>query len=299
LQLFATNLKHLKHVERLIKGFNLQQPLAKFVCLPPPKFISAHELSCKAEINQPIVCNEQRWKVIADKVNSRHIGLMLSVGGANVHLGMLYFDLQDTVDIFSHEVSHLLGFVDEYPLVKNHEKCQEAQQKMFSHNIAVLNTYYDGEQRAVREKVLSATPWARYIKRSTPILQPVINGLTKKTLWQVGTPNKYKGEVGLYEAESCQNSSKLTGGYSNTRFSAFKPLNQRTQLRNHSSKFPPQYLDLLKSKPQTYLMPSFHYNIALALYQKGDIEQAKYWLTEATKWESTPLRKRLIGKGEF
>jgi len=302
LQLFATNIKHLKHIELLIKDFKAQQPLAKYICLPTPRYISLEKLDCTANRHEAISCDEAIWEGIAESVHSRHIGLMLKQGGANVHMGILYFDTKDNVDVFSHEISHLLGFVDEYPLIKAHEKCRGVQSKTFSHNIAVLKKFYQGTRKSVRFGILKNIPWAASIKSSTPILQEAVIGENNEMYWRLGTPIEFKDKVGVHIAESCQkatednNVASVQGG---SGLSAFKPLSRRTQLRYFSSDFPVEYLTLLQMKPKAYLMPSFHYNIAFALFQQGQTIDAKYWLEQAAKWEEDPLKKLIILSGEF
>jgi hypothetical protein len=83
-------------------------------------------------------------------VTTRYIAIMLPKGGANVHFGMLYFDAKDSIDVIEHEISHLLGFVDEYPLGKGHSKCRTSQQQISAQNIAVLQNGYQGERSAIR-----------------------------------------------------------------------------------------------------------------------------------------------------
>ena len=299
LQLYATNLAHLKHIEQLISNFKEHQPLGQYVCLPIPRYISIKRLDCVAHEHQAISCDEALWQSEADRVDSRHIGLMLKEGGANVHLGILYFDSEDNTDVFSHEVSHLLGFVDEYPLIKNHDKCQEAQQQSFSHNIAVLKMRYHGKRQAVRARVLASIPWAKQIRTITPILQAFKESSKTKKSWRLGTPKEYKAQLGVFVAESCQQSSQLKGTRLMESFSAFKPVSKRTQLRSFSSPFPAEYIALLKDKSTAYLMPSFHYNIALALYQQGEVNHAKHWLNKASKWENDVSIKERILKGAF
>lgn len=299
LQLFATNLSHLTQLEQLIKSFKAQQPLAHYICLPTPKYISIKQLDCSAKKHQAIFCDEARWQSVAKEVNSRHIGLMLNEGGANVHLGILYFDSQDGIDVFSHEVSHLLGFVDEYPLIKGHDKCQGIQVKPFSYNIAVLKKYYQGDKQKLRSMILKNIPWANSIKAETPILQLVHGRLNKQKIWRLGTPLNEQDNVGVYVSESCHNASKPSSSSQGASYSAFKPLNRRTQLRYFANDFPSEYLTLIEDKPSAYLMPSFHYNIALALYQQGKVTQAKYWLNKAGQWESNQVRKAMILKGGF
>lgn len=302
LQLFATNLSHLKHIDQLIKRFTEQQALAKYICLPTPKYISIKQLDCKAKAEQAISCDESRWQSIAKEVNTRHIGLMLKEGGANVHLGILYFDLNDNSDVFSHEVSHLLGFVDEYPLIKGHDKCQGVQQEVFSHNIAVLKKYYYGEFHEVRANVLDNISWADSIKASTPILQEVASGAGDKKYWRLGTPSDYQNEIGVHLSESCQNSvvgDDVTSTNTELSYSSFKPLFRHTQLRYFENEFPKEYLTILERRPSDFLMPSYHYNIALSLYQQGKSSTVKYWIDKAAEWEDDTVRKLKILKGKL
>jgi len=114
LQLFATNLKHLRQLEQLQLMF-LNERLAPFICLAKPRYLPNIVITCNDSSESAIQCDESKWANVASSVESRHIGLMVEKGGANVHLGMMYLDSDDSIDVFSHEISHLLGFVDEYP----------------------------------------------------------------------------------------------------------------------------------------------------------------------------------------
>ncbi len=311
-QLFATNLKHLMHLEHLVKTFKDKQPLAEYVCLPIPRYISLKRLDCKAKSQQTITCDEARWQDVAEEVKSRHIGLMLSEGGANVHLGILYFDAQDNDKVFSHEISHLLGFIDEYPLIEGHDKCQGIQTEPFSHNMAVLKKYYRGDKQKLRAKILKNVSWANTINSNTPILQRIDEKSNKQKIWRLGTPLKYKEHIGIHFSESCQKSTPDVNSlplYSISRnrkesnlsasYSAFKPLTRRTQLRYFAEEFPKEYISFLQANPSGYLMPSFHYNIALALYQQGEDIAGEYWLKKAVLHENDSIRKVKILRGGF
>ena len=247
---------------------------------------------CKTESDKAIQCDEANWHSIANSVESRYLGLMLEQGGANVHLGMMYFDSQDNIDVFSHEISHLLGFVDEYPLAKYHQKCQQPQLQPFSHNIVVLKSVHHGARKKVRKKILKTIPWAKHISEKTPILQRVLG---KELTWQLGTPENQKGQTGVFVAESCDNSVAAN----KLNFRAYKPLTKRTQLRYFSSYFPDEYLAMLGEPSDVFLMPSFHYNIALAFYQQGNISEAKRWLEQAVLWEESPERIEKVRRGAF
>ncbi len=292
LQMFATNLLHLKQVQTLIQSFQTQ-PLAGFICLPTPRYISLSTLSCDDNKNSAIQCSESQWNTLASTINTRYIGVMLPQGGANVHLGMLYIDAKDNVDVFSHELSHLLGFIDEYPLPENHAKCENIQPAAFSHNVAVLKESYQGERALVRAKVLAKISWGKAIKETTLILQKSINKNQEK--WVLGTPLKYKNEVGVFPAKSCEKSRKLK----KLKARAYQPLNISTQLLHFEEAFPDKYIDFIKNQTNQFLMPSFHYNIALAFFQKGNLTKAKYWLKQAAKKEMIFKRRKRILLGDY
>lgn len=318
IQLFATSLTHLKQVEQIIEDFKYQ-PLNNAICFAPVRYMPIDTLECIQEQDTAIRCDESKWAFFADTIESRYVGIMLPKGGANVHLGMLYFDAQDTVDVVAHEVTHLLGFVDEYPLRVEHITCKAIQKEPFSQNIAVLKNIYQGEQQTIRAHVLAQLPWSKYIKKSTPILHSVTD--LKGTIhWQLGTPKEFQNEIGLFNAQTCDNSNMSKS----SDFNAYKGVYQQTQLQYFSLSFPPLYSLLLKGNYTHYRTPSFHYNIALAYFQKTlisknfsnqlsveplalrqstldkkNIEQANYWLEKAAKWEKTPDRIKKIRQGNF
>lgn len=298
-QLFATNLKHLQHLQRFIINFKRQEALAKFVCLPEPKYINPKYINCNAEKVSPITCDETLWQIVKDNTNTRHVGLMLNEGGANVHFGILYFDSQDDINVFSHEVSHLLGFIDEYPLATTHQICQQAQMNIFSHNIAVIPRFVFGHHAQVRKRVLANIPWASLIKEDTPIIK--LNKSVKGALplWEVGTPEEFNEEVGVFKAETCGYNVNENLSTSAKNSSAFKPLVKRTLLRTLTSEFPELYIELLAMQPTTYLMPSYDYNIALAFYRKGNMDKARFWLNKAARWEQDKVRKKRVLMGDF
>ena len=153
IQLFATSLEHLKHLEKVITDFK-EQSINKAVCFAPVRYIAINALACHNKPEQAIRCDELHWQHKAHTINSRYLGVMLPKGGANVHLGILYFDAQDTIDVIAHEISHLLGFIDEYPLPLGHIKCQRSQNEIFSQNVAVLPNQYQGAREYVRRAVL-------------------------------------------------------------------------------------------------------------------------------------------------
>ena len=299
IQLFATNLIHLEQVERLVQHFK-KQPLNDAVCFSPVRYLPLSLMSCSSTQHYAILCDESKLDEVAESITTRYIAIMLPKGGANVHFGVLYFDAQDNVDVVEHEISHLLGFVDEYPLVKGHVKCRASQQKVFSQNITILKNRYKGERSAIRENILRQVAWAKQIKKSTPILH--LNHLSlndegseKNQYWQLGTPEGFEQDVGLYRAETCDNNDDKQ----QRDFTAFKPLSARTKLQYDVLKFPKAYKTLIQQNSEQFLMPSFHYNIALAYHQQNNIKQAEYWLKKAASWENDVGRRNKVQQGGF
>ena len=299
IQMFATNLIHLQHAESLVGQFK-KQPLNDAVCFTPIRYIPLSFLSCSLSKKSAILCDESKFDKVAESITSRYIAVMLPKGGANVHFGVLYFDAQDNIDVVEHEISHLLGFIDEYPLVKGHVKCRASQEKIFSQNVTVLKTRYKGERSAIRAKVLKQIAWAEQVKESTPILHSnqlnLRDGrLQKSQYWQLGTPKGFEQDVGLFRAETCDSNSDTQQGF----ISAFKPLSSRTKLQYNALEFPQEYITLIQQNSAQFLMPSFHYNIALAYYQQGNLTQSKRWLKQAASWENEESRRVKVRKGDF
>lgn len=298
IQLFATNLKHLKQAEQLISQFT-HQPLAKFVCFLPVRYIPINLLDCSTNKFKAISCNEVKWQEIAETIDSRFVALLLPEGGANVHLGVLYIDAQDDLDVMTHEISHLLGFVDEYPLAEEHIKCQTVQQEIFSENISVLPSIFQGKRSEARAEVLAQLSWASAIKKSTPILQEINqNKPDNRKLWQLGTPQEFSQEVGVFHSQTCTNAVDKQFNNSEMKI-AVKPIAEPTKMQYFSLDLPEAYYENLERNQGAYVMPSFHYNIALAHIKKGNIDKARFWLEESLKLESDIRRKNKILQGAF
>lgn len=284
IQFFATNINDLLYSEQLIKQFKQQNPqisLQQAVCFTPVRYRPIKQLHCeKLQPNKRIECDEGQWENIANNIKTKYLAVLLPQGGANVHLGILYLDRHDSLGVFTHEMSHLLGFVDEYPLPANHQNCQQQQQHIFANNIAVLARIYKGNKAEVRQQVLSQLAWGDFINDTTPILQRIekrhdTKNTKKIAQWQLGTPITYSQEVGLFLSESCDK----------TPLQAFKPLNKQTQLRYFEKPLPTLYQQILSSQGNNYNMPSFHYNISLALLDKNQTINVQTWLEKAASFE--------------
>ncbi|MGB0936947.1 MAG: hypothetical protein ACPGTQ_05790 [Colwellia sp.] len=300
IQLFATSLQDLKATEQLIKQFK-GNPLSQSVCLLPVRYTPLPKLKCDKENlytrQRTLQCDESYWKNLAEQIKAKYIGIVVPQTSSFVHLGILYLKSGESVLGFSHEVSHLLGFVDEYPIPSKHQKCQNEQDQPFSLNVAVLAKNYRGKRDELRNKILKKIAWGSKIKKTTPILvqsfKPSHNGNKKgETYWQLGTPLIYQNEVGVFQSKTCDNSA-------NKQIGAFKPLSTATHLQYTSSRFPRLYSELLTQYEDTFQMPSYEYNIALKQFQRGQVKQAEHWLTRASLHENKAKRIEKVLNGMF
>jgi len=261
IQLFATNLEDLKRAEQLIKLVE-QRAVSRYFCFKQVKYIALSTLNCQLDASKAIQCDEHIWKDNVQGVSARYIGVLLPEGGANVHEGIFYIDRRDSVDVFAHEIWHLLGFVDEYPLPSGHVDCQKSQLAAIAPNIVVTPTVLFEDRRAAREKLLEVVPWADKIEPSTPILTQAGN------MWQIGTPFSHENEIGLFPANTCDK----------TALHAFKPVGYFTSLEYQEMPAPPLYHQLATTNLSDFIHPSFHFNIALASERRGYSDLAREWL---------------------
>jgi len=276
LQMFATNLADLTYLQHQITLL-AEQPIGGYFCFTPVRYIALNKLNCQHQNSEAITCDESIWKEYADTVDTRYLGVLLPQGGANVHSGILYLDNEDTVGVFSHELTHLIGFIDEYPLPKNHAKCAQIQERAFAHNIAVLPHRLSGKRAKVRAQILQQVAWRDHILATTPVMEKISDR------WRVGTPKGYQGKVGVHYSETCAK-QWVNSSAEQVTFNAFKPLVEASKLRYFELDFPQQYQDIVATNKTQFLMPSFHYNIGLALHKKGEINQAEHWFKQASLW---------------
>ncbi|GLX77153.1 hypothetical protein tinsulaeT_04930 [Thalassotalea insulae] len=255
-QMYATELSHLRRVSQFITQFN-ETSLNPYVCFTQPRYISLAQLGCWHQRSDTIRCDEGHWQQLAATIDTRYIGVMLPQGGANVNHGILYVDSSDSFTVFTHEIEHLLGFIDEYPLPKNHAKCAAVQTSPFAFNIAVLPKRLSGNRQAIRKRIIEQLAWGKMIKAQTPILTES-NGQ-----WLLGTPEEYNNEIGLFNSDTCLNNQLAQKNQPNA-IQAFKPLASLTSMAYHELSFPDTYSRLLAATPRQFLMPDFQRNIAIA-----------------------------------
>ena len=275
ISLVATNLKDLERWHIISQQFSTH-PLSQFLCINEIKYKPINTFDCQYAESNAIMCNELSWREQESYISSRFIGVMLPKGKANVHYGILYLDRADTVDVFAHEVAHLFGFVDEYPLSSTHRICQSAGVK--GHNLVVVP-----KDKANSFDVLNSNDVASTLGHSFP-------WQANEIMSDNATDLKQQFLAGYYPSETCNNSEE---------YQAYKPLYEFTSLRSNNAPFPSLYVELLKDNPESYLMPSFHYNIAFALYQSGQVTNAKAYLAKAATYFQNKALQKKAARGGF
>jgi hypothetical protein len=159
----------------------------------------------------------------------------------------------------------------------------------------VLNKRDKGERGIIRDNILKQLSWAEQIKESTPILHLNNTSSINEQYWELGTPKEFDQEVGLFKAQTCDNNRTKQS----SMFSAFKPLSSKTKLQYNELNLPEQYLTILHQNRDKFLMPSFHYNIALAYYQQNKTLQANKLLEKSISLEKNKQRRKRVREGDF
>ncbi|OKY27208.1 hypothetical protein [Thalassotalea sp. PP2-459] len=227
-------------------------PINDFICFEKPLYHPLKALACFHQNAERIQCNVNIWQSYP-LTHVDYLLIMSPEGGANVDHGIIYIDRHDTIDVLVHELMHSFGFIDEYPLPLNHQRCSTAQTKPFAHNVVVLeNEVLYGDRKKLRTKVLEQLPWRDHILPTTPILTAVENG------WQVGTSEMQNNLVGLYHSRTCH--GNRTGNKTAIKLQAFKPIQSKTKLEYFELKVPTLYWQILKQQPKRFLMPDHRVN---------------------------------------
>lgn len=117
LQFFATSLVSLEQIDGVISQFRQDQRMTSLpICILHPVLLDSQEIQCSQGDAPRLSCNLQPVIAQAQQSDFTHAVVVAEKGKANVHNGIMYLDLDDTYQVFVHELAHFVGFVDEYPL---------------------------------------------------------------------------------------------------------------------------------------------------------------------------------------
>ena len=260
--LLANGLADLRRWQQLASQYN-KSSLKQFMCIAEVRYVAPYVDACTLDASAPIRCDEAK---LASQLNpttafeSDYIALMLPKGGANVHMGILYLDRADNGHVFNHEIAHLLGFIDEYQVTKNHSVCQSASSEL-GWNIATVNNELVKTGYIDRQN-LKKLPWYEH-------LAPYLEANQKAfALNQTLTPQG----LGVFFADTCLQSNEVR---------ALKPLKGNTLMSHHDYDLPILYANWLNNSDNKFKMPSYHYNFGVALYRLQKGKEALVWLNKA------------------
>ncbi|TKB44404.1 hypothetical protein [Thalassotalea mangrovi] len=200
-QFYASSLNQLNRISRLQELLNNEPFFAREFCFYSPRYVPKSVLGCSDDSDLRLECDVDSLADTYLRSTADYVGIIAENGRANVNNGILYLDVQDDIQVFKHELMHLVGFIDEYSLPGEHQVCQVDKFAAIAKNIVVSagkNQQFESEQQA-REQLFDTIPWSALIKDSTPVTQ-VVDGVRV-----LGTPSDYQGEVGLFAAQTCDN----------------------------------------------------------------------------------------------
>lgn len=287
MQFFATSIQALTRLEKLINSIAKDSFYGKKFCFSTPRFISRSELNCTNSNSQRIQCDESIWQTKTIESDVKYLGILVDSGGANVNHGILYIDQQDNKQVLEHELMHLVGFIDEYPLTVTHDACANPKNTAIANNILLSHQQYFDDEHHAREALLDQIPWRDLIVADTPLTSPV--KVNNTIMYKLGTPRTHKNRVGLFPADTCSRHNVLS----------FKPLHATTKLEFFEEKLPKEYQELSIISADNYNMPSYQYNIGLSLNKQANRALASKWFIQSAKFEKNEERQKVISRGGF
>jgi hypothetical protein len=86
------------------------------LCFRAPVFIDSQLLACSEHSSKRIACNADALTTVVSQGQATQILVLAGQGGASYNNGWLQLPETANLPLLRHEISHLFGFIDEYPL---------------------------------------------------------------------------------------------------------------------------------------------------------------------------------------
>lgn len=248
IRFYASDYDHLINIDNKLKKIFKQPFFSSSFCLLPTLFIAEQYVLCEHESSERIQCNVEvlnQGSILsqnaAHKESRRegYRGFVTRQGNANVNNSNLFIDDNDSQQVIEHELLHLIGFIDEYPLPVNHNACLQNNTIAIAKNIIVDNSTVYINDKDARQQLKAIIPWFSLIKPSTPIVHKTDKG------YVLGTPEHYKQDVGLFLTNTCQYQKQ----------NAFKAVFQPTKLEYFEELIPNVYKSDVLKHYQQFNMP--------------------------------------------
>ena len=105
------------HWQQLLQHWQEDVQLSDLdLCFRAPVFIDSQLLDCSEHRSERIACNAQALTQVVLQSSASQILVLAGRGGASYNNGWLQLPETATLPLLRHELSHLFGFMDEYPL---------------------------------------------------------------------------------------------------------------------------------------------------------------------------------------
>lgn len=88
------------------------------LCFKAPVFIDSQQLACSEQRAERIQCNAKPLTELVMQTGATQLLVLAGQGGASYNNGWLQLPETATLPLLRHELSHLFGFIDEYPLAE-------------------------------------------------------------------------------------------------------------------------------------------------------------------------------------
>lgn len=88
------------------------------LCFKAPVFIDSQQLACSEQRAERIQCDAASLKQLVLQSGATQLLVLAGQGGASYNNGWLQLPETATLPLLRHELSHLFGFIDEYPLAE-------------------------------------------------------------------------------------------------------------------------------------------------------------------------------------
>ncbi len=117
LQPVLTTLQSARQWALLSQQWQQDQQLSTLaLCFHPPQFVDSRHLACTEQLGVRIRCQAQALLPIVLEGQATQLIVLSGSGHASYNNGWLQLPVNADLALLRHEISHLFGFLDEYPL---------------------------------------------------------------------------------------------------------------------------------------------------------------------------------------
>ncbi len=178
----ATGLKAQGAVKALKGALNQRHPGK--VCFSGPRYISSHTLKCGLGKYGEARCDwlDESAAHLAASAQAQHVFVMAEHGLANVRGQVAYFSPEASVDVVMHELLHLYGFMDEYPI-----SAQLAKTYCSGEGKKAINLWVGAPENAPKGWVPSRTCQGHGVASFKPVAEQ-----TNMEFQSLALPNAYR-----------------------------------------------------------------------------------------------------------